>query len=90
MARMSATLTTHAEAGSISQELAEQFREAMIARGITITELGKRLSISRPSASLLLDGSSMTTTSIERIAKAIGLKAKFFLVEDDVEDDVEA
>lgn len=81
MARMSATLTTHAEAGSISQEIAEQLREAMIARGITQTELAKRLGISRPSVSALLDGSSLNTSSLERVANAIGIQVRFMIID---------
>ncbi len=82
MARMSATLTTQVDAGGLSQEIAEQLREVMIARGITMTELARRMGVSRPSVSALLDGSSLNTSSLERVAKAIGgVRFRFLIVE---------
>ena len=76
MRRMTSTPTM---TESLSGEIAEQLRDAMIVRGITQSELARRLNVRPPAVSKMLDGSGLTIASIKRIADAIGLRVSLLI-----------
>lgn len=59
--------------------LAALLRDEMVARGLSQTEVARRMGVSVPNVCQILDGESFTLDSLERITKAIGIQVGFLI-----------
>ncbi len=73
-------MKTLPEAKSLTEKLVNELRDAMNIRGITQSELARRMDLAPPTVCLMLNGkTNISVETIERLAAAIGIEVSFLI-----------